>query len=87
MPTAFSPNFDGENDRWRPFLRNAVLLDLEVYDRWGSRLFTATGANANWDGRVNGRAADTGIYVVRIRYADLRDGSEHEAAGDVLLIR
>jgi gliding motility-associated-like protein len=72
----FSPNNDGENDCFHPALINPatglpdeVLLPctyLEVFDRWGVKMFESLGANGTncWDGnnRNDSKPAIDGTY-------------------------
>ncbi|MBI5856624.1 MAG: gliding motility-associated C-terminal domain-containing protein [Sphingobacteriales bacterium] len=69
VPTAFTPNNDGKNDSWRiPYLDpffNAVVI---VYNRYGQKIYNASGAAVNWDGTLNGDPQPSGIYVYLIRF-------------------
>ena len=69
LPNAFSPNEDGRNDQLGLF-SNCPLQNVEmsVYSRWGDRLFSASGADVQWDGRARQNPADPGVYMVAIRY-------------------
>lgn len=51
IPEIFTPNRDGVNDRFvikRPY---GVRIDLEVYNRWGTKVFTRNNYQNDWDGR------------------------------------
>ena len=75
---AFSPNGDGYNDYW--FLQSedvGEIVSLEVYDRWGGRLFERHSGVTNntydaWDGYSNKKKVPSGLYVFQatIRYID-----------------
>jgi gliding motility-associated-like protein len=90
VPTAFSPNQDGTNDRLRPFTGAAVaaVLRLRVYDRWGGQIVDLEGeaAAAGWDGSYGGRPAVSGPYlwVLEVRYID---GRVEVLRGAVSLLR
>lgn len=69
IPTAFTPNADGLNDVWEIITftkyKGAV---VEVYNRWGQRIYTSTGANyVPWDGTFDGKPALAGTYVYYLR--------------------
>lgn len=89
-PNVFSPNDDGENDRWQIF---APCLwaewRLEVYDRWGSIVFAADDPDSAWDGFVRGREALPGVYLWRLRSVGELRGlpRTYEATGDLTLLR
>jgi len=43
LPTAFTPNRDGVNDRFYPKGRGIKeVASMRIYDRWGSRVFERT---------------------------------------------
>jgi gliding motility-associated-like protein len=64
LPNAFSPNADGRNDTFFPFVicPNATYT-LQIFDRWGNLVFESSDSNLEWDGQINGRAAPIGVYV------------------------
>jgi gliding motility-associated-like protein len=70
-PNVFSPNGDGINDTWRPFLECGRLIEMEIFDRWGRYVYQGNGDNAMWDGSGSeGAGIGTGVYVYMIRYQD-----------------
>lgn len=88
-PNAFTPNGDGINDSWRPLWRanSGAVLELSVFDRWGRQVFTATGRDAAWDGRVDGTPLPAGVYAWRGRARDPATGVRLSLAGHITLIR
>ncbi len=92
VPSAFSPNADGANDRFLPFTEEGnSVLRFEVYDRWGERVFQVENlpqldASQGWDGTFRGKPMPPGIYiyVVEIQYPD--DSTELRR-GEVTLMR
>lgn len=51
LPNIFSPNGDRSNDLFGPFpYRGVEKIDLEVFNRWGQIVFTATDPDINWKG-------------------------------------
>ncbi len=63
MPTAFTPNDDGLNDRFRPVFVGLDSMELNIYDTWGSLIFSETGDNVQgWDGKVKGEFVENGNY-------------------------
>lgn len=63
IPNAFSPNNDGINDTW-----NILYLDsypgctIEVFDRFGRRMFYSQGYDKPWNGTLNGKEIPIGVY-------------------------
>lgn len=92
-PTAFSPNGDGVNDRFFPFLGTAAdqVLSVSVYNRWGGEIFTETPTNPErrllgWDGTVNEQRAPPGTYTWQMAVR-LVDGERISLNGIINLIR
>lgn len=71
IPNAFSPNFDGVNDVFRPFANVPnvqEILSLKIFNRWGALVHNASNAEPNstaggWTGTFRGRTVDPGTYV------------------------
>lgn len=68
LPTAFSPNNDGTNDFYVPYIYNATLFDWSIYNRWGELIFTDTAIGNGWNGQHGSQLAPSGNYVCIIRY-------------------
>ncbi|MEM9929110.1 MAG: gliding motility-associated C-terminal domain-containing protein [Bacteroidota bacterium] len=94
LPSAFSPNGDGINDRFTLFGDTpnvSDLVTLEVFDRWGNQVFFGENLPPNdtsvgWDGQINGEAAATGTYTYTAAVRFL-DGVVERFAGVVVLVR
>lgn len=64
VPSAFSPNNDGNNDLIRPILIGMRSLKLfRVYNRWGQLLFSTSEKGKGWDGSFRGNQQDPGTFV------------------------
>ena len=94
-PTAFSPNLDGQNDRFRVFGgRNVVsFTDFVIFDRWGNRVYDFPGPVGpqdqewGWDGRMpDGRLRQSGVYVFGVR-VNFVNGTSQVVKGDLTLVR
>ena len=88
IPNTFTPNEDGDNDVWNIFtLRNYPDCTVEVFDRWGRRVFTSTkGYSVPWNGRDSmGRRLPMEAYYYIIH---LNDGKAKEPlVGTITIIR
>lgn len=62
VPSAFSPNDDGENDRFRPKGSYVIDYNLQIYSRWGELIFESNDRYKAWDGTYKGEKAPTGVY-------------------------
>lgn len=88
VPTAFSPNNDGQNDFLYPLnAYKAVELHFSVYNRNGNLLFETTDWRHKWDGTVNGKPADIGTYVWMLEYTEKESGKRIFRKGTTVLLR
>jgi len=88
IPNIFSPNGDGVNDVFRPELGegNYALERLQIYDRWGNRLYECRGPDCAWRGQSGSRAGGEGVYVYEIQIRT-PDGQLRIETGAVTLVR
>ncbi len=64
LPTAFSPNGDGQNDVFSVLGTKYVQrIELRVYNRWGQQVFYTNEKEQGWDGTFKGQPAPTGVYA------------------------
>ena len=67
IPTAFTPNNDNLNDNYRPVSKRLEAIRLEIYDSWGSMIFSETGdVLVGWDGTIKGAGAENGNYYCKV---------------------
>ena len=67
VPTAFTPNNDTLNDTFRPVTRGLKNVRLDVYDTWGSLIYSETGdVLSGWDGTIKGVKSENGNYNCKI---------------------
>jgi len=92
IPSAFTPNGDGLNDRFEFDILGAEKLEVSVFDRWGGRIFYnanqpngLTGSNG-WDGTKGGTNVpdDTYVYMLKVTYFD---GNTKDITGTVTIMR
>lgn len=87
VPTAFTPNGDGNNDIFRPIPVGMSRIEyFQVYNRWGELVFQSTDGRSGWDGRINGSLQGTGTFVWLVKGVDFT-GKIFSAKGTVTLIR
>lgn len=87
IPNSFSPNGDGTNDDWTiPGLSKYPNSRVEVYNRWGTKLFVSKGYVKAWDGRYNGSYVPAATYYYLI-YLNDGIGNEKPIAGWVEVMR
>lgn len=93
-PNAFSPNLDGQNERFTFFSDNdsgEFVEKFRIYDRWGTLVFensdfVLNASELGWDGTFNGQPMPIGVYTYRavIRFGN---GVKKVIKGDVSLFR
>jgi len=87
IPNAFSPNGDGINDEWTVYpASDPVRMEVQIYDRWGSRVFESSTPDFDWDGTFRGEESPPGVYVFRLT-VEFSDGHEEVMSGDFVLVR
>lgn len=86
IPNAFSPGNDGMNDRFLPMVIGASEYELEVYNRWGERVFRTETPGEGWDGTYLGKDCPKGAYHYIVRYKGRRSVRKLES-GVLILIR
>ncbi|MFP4664368.1 MAG: gliding motility-associated C-terminal domain-containing protein, partial [Bacteroidales bacterium] len=68
IPNAITPNDDGVNDTW--IIENLDLFPsakVEVYNRWGQKVYQGSPFDEPWNGTsLNGAALPTGSYIYTI---------------------
>lgn len=63
IPNIFSPNGDGIHDTWViKYLDTYPGGTVEVFNRYGQRIFHSVGYGSPWDGTVNGKPVPMGTY-------------------------
>lgn len=88
VPTAFSPNGDGLNDWLFPLnTERTELPRFSVYNRSGQLVYFSSSHTGKWDGRVNGRIQDAGVYIWIFSYTDIQTKKPVLLKGTSLLIR
>lgn len=95
VPSAFTPNGDGENDRLLVHGRPGTeVVELTVFDRWGNVTYQDREGNwpvnaptRGWDGNApDGEPYSAGVYLYRltVRY---EDASRETLSGQTTLLR
>ena len=90
IPNVFSPNGDGVNEKFIPYLDDIQLVSgtMRVYNRWGGMVYEEVWAGnwGGWDGTTHNHEMDEGVYVYAIQ-VKLANNSIQEWSGDVQLLR
>jgi gliding motility-associated-like protein len=86
VPTAFSPNGDGQNDVLFVYGSCFDFMQFEVYSRWGEQVFITANPATGWDGTWRGKACEPGVFTYVLR-GQRTDGTAIEMQGHINLIR
>ena len=86
IPTAFTPNNDGDNDTFGPVLRAGgyTNFSIKIFNQWGEKIFDEE--NLFWNGKVNEELAQNGAYTYTIIAFDFLD-KPYIFTGNFLLIQ
>ena len=88
VPNSFTPNNDGNNEIFLPIVNDVAYYQFEIYNRTGELFFMTNSTEQGWDGTVNGKPVQTGVYVWRITYAKYADPTYYYVKdGQLILIR
>lgn len=73
IPNAFTPNDDGGNDIFMPYLNGVDTSDYElmVFNRWGELIFKSNEIKTGWDGTYKNELVQESIYlyIIKVRSA------------------
>ncbi len=88
VPNAFTPNTDGLNDYFKPAVKCALShYRLEIYNRYGKKVFQTNDYKDAWDGRMKGEEQPLGNYTWMIKYYDPDRKSNLLKKGSLVLTR
>lgn len=86
VPNAFSPNGDGSNDELFVLGQGIFSLTFKIYNRYGQLVFETTDQSIGWDGKHNGKDANTGVFAYMLEYV-LSSGEISTMKGNITLVR
>lgn len=67
IPDIFTPNNDGNNDVFLPVYKGSFQnYRMQIFNRWGDRVFESAEIDRGWDGTQNGKPAPMDVYVYLI---------------------
>ncbi len=86
IPNAFSPNDDGLNDVINVHGRCIETFNLQIFDRWGEKVFETSSITDGWDGTYRGQKMNTGVFIYKADGVSI-DGQSFNMKGNITLIR
>jgi gliding motility-associated-like protein len=92
IPNTFTPNGDGENDRFYPMGSGVQsIIDFMIYNRWGELVYEKHHFGLNnpadgWDGIYNCKALAPDVFIYYI-HATCDGGDIIQLKGDISLVK
>jgi gliding motility-associated-like protein len=88
-PNTFTPNGDQVNDVFKLVTLSGVTKVelMEIYNRWGQKVYESNDPNAVWDGKIDGTEAPSDVYVYNIKWRDGSGALHKSDKGQVTLLR
>lgn len=86
IPNVFSPNGDGLNDYINVHGRCISTFNLQIFNRWGEKVFETSSLSESWDGTFRGLNMDTGVFIYKADGVSI-DGQSFKLKGNITLIR
>lgn len=86
VPNAFTANLDGLNEVWGIVPVFVKEYELNVFNRWGERVFRTTNKKEQWDGYYKGQQLGNSVYIYTITYKGW-DKSIHRVRGTVTVLK
>nr|MBP8244789.1 gliding motility-associated C-terminal domain-containing protein [Chitinophagaceae bacterium] len=85
---AFTPNNDGQNDRWLVTDGNPCTdkIFVAVYNRYGNEVYRNENYQNNWDGTYKGKPVADGTYYYNVSFKTIT-GKPISVKGDVTILR
>src|SRR5207245_1684491 len=87
VPNSFTPNGDGVNDGWFAKGVGVTKYTMQIFDRWGEKIFETNELDNAWVGHNRNSATQIkqDVYVWRAQVTDVFN-KEHELTGTVTLL-
>lgn len=88
VPSAFTPNGDGDNETWGvKGFNEGHNFRVRIWDRWGHMIYEEHDMGFAWDGKLSdGRLAPVGVYAYEILFF-ASDYEPRELTGQFTLLR
>lgn len=86
IPNIFTPNYDGLNDVFLVYGTGITKLEMNIFDRWGEKLFTSNDQKKGWDGTSKGLECKDDVYTYLVNYTTM-DGKKHTKTGHVTILK
>jgi len=87
IPSAFTPNDDGINDFFGVKAEGIGAFNIQIFNRWGERIFESDDITKLWDGTYLGeRITSTDVFVYQVKAVGKNNVALPEERGNVTLV-
>ncbi len=94
FPNTFAPRAEATgisttysvNATFRPQYQDVETFTLQIFNRWGQKVFETNDISTGWDGHFNGSVAAAGVYTW-VAKGKFVSGKQYTKSGQVLLLR
>jgi len=87
VPNVFTPNGDGVNDEFKVAYRSLKTFQMDIFNRWGRKVFSSSNPAKGWDGRIGNGEASPGVYFYVIDARGFIKEEKYKLHGTITLIR
>ncbi|MES2512506.1 MAG: PKD domain-containing protein [Bacteroidota bacterium] len=70
IPNAFTPDGNSLNDFFTPKGIDLVDYKMQIFDRWGEKIFESPDLNMGWDGTHRGILCKQDVYIYKIEFRE-----------------
>lgn len=86
VPTNFSPDDNGVNDKVYVKGPGITEMDFKIFDRYGRKMFQTSNQSEGWDGFFKGQKLNPAVFLWTLDYT-LVDGTTNVKSGSITLIK
>lgn len=86
-PKSFTPNGDGLNDTFNPYVIGHEDYELYIFDRWGRQVFYSSRLDLVWDGTSGSKPLNAGLYVYVAYVSEYLTGNRFKESGTINIFR
>lgn len=86
VPTAFTPDENNLNEKFRPDGVFFAGYEMQIYNRWGQKIYDNSECLNGWDGRYQEEISPEGVYTYHILAEDM-GGKRYQYSGTFHLLR
>lgn len=86
IPNTFTPDGDRFNNDFHVSTVGISALEIEIYNRWGERIFSSNDLNFQWDGTYLGLYVPDGTYTYSVNFIT-NSGRDRNIRGHVNVLK